>query len=223
MLGLRARCTRGTFVENCVKVLESDENIVLAYPRTMNMWADGTKTREKVRPFDITKMSPGRRFREVMWRVDCNYVYGMWRLLPMLESKLFQDMPALDRIFLAEMAIKGTFAPADTFKYYRANRGKKVETELEKRKRTMGYLQPHKTFTDAELEGNKYHLPTRTGFLRVVKDAKFPFFERMHLYFSVWLSAVMKQHLFPGADFMSVMVKKVLPKPLRNKLMSKMQ
>jgi glycosyltransferase involved in cell wall biosynthesis len=209
------------FVTQSVAVLESDPKIVLAYPRTINMTKEGKPTREKVREFDITKMTAQQRFREVMWRVDCNYVYGMFRLQPMLESKLFQVFPACDRVFLAEMAVKGTFAPVDTFKYYRMSR-EHVQTELEKRHRIMGYLHPGKTFSDAELEKNSFYEPTQRGFLRVVKDAHFPLFTRLMLYANVRLCGIMKMHLFPGADFLSVIVKKILPAPLLEKLMGKM-
>lgn len=211
------------FVEKSVAVLESDEKIVLAYPRTINMTAEGEITREKVRQFDIGNMSPSKRFREVMWRVDCNYVYGTFRRQAMLETKLFQDFPALDRVFLAEIAVIGTFTQVDTIKYYRANRGSKIETELEKRRRTMSYLHPERTFTDEELEGKKYHIPTRRGFLRAVQDANFPLPQRWQLYFSVWLSSVMKQHMLPGADVLAAITKTILPKPLLRKIMRMMQ
>lgn len=211
------------FVEKSVTLLESDPAIVLAYPRTINITEDGTPTREKVRPFDLTGMSPAQRFREVMWRVDCNYVYGMWRLAPMLESRLFQAIPAADRVFLAEMAIKGTFAPVDTVKYYRANRGMTAQTEMEKRHRLMAYLFPHRTFTDKELAGNTLYLPTIRGFRRAVEDARFPWFTRPSLACSVWLCGVMKFHLFPGADALSAIAKRVLPSPLLKVLLRQMQ
>lgn len=210
------------FIERSVAVLESDPHIVLAYPRTMNMKADGTYTREKARPFDIRHMTPGRRFREVMWRVDCNYVYGTWRLQTMLDSQLFQVVPACDRVFLAEMAIKGTFAPVDVFKYYRMNREGR-QTEIEKRHRLMSYLHPHRTCTDAELSGNNFYLPTRHAFARVVQDAHFPTLTRWYLYFSVWLAGVMKSHIFPGADTLSFVVKSVLPGSVLRRVMAKMQ
>ncbi len=210
-----------TFVTDCVKVLESDANIVLAYPHTMNMKKDGTHTGEKVRPFDIRHKPAGKRFREVMWRVDCNVVYGMWRLIPMLESNLFQLLPAPDRVFLAEMAAKGSFAAVETFRYSRANRGG-PQPEMEKRHRIMKYLYPHRTFTDAEIGGNDLYAPTMRGFRRVVDDSTFPWLARRYAYFSVWMCGVVKFHLFPGADAMSVIVKKILPSKLLKLVMRKM-
>lgn len=209
------------FVTKCVEVLESNPGIVLAYPRTINMTKEGQHTREKVRPFDIRAMSPARRFREVMWRVDCNYVYGMWRLIPMQGSKLFQAIPAADRVFLAEMAIKGTFAPVDTFKYYRMSR-EREQTELEKRHRIMGYLFPHRTFTDAEIGANSFYTPTQRAYYREVQDAALSPPVRWHLYWSIWLAGVLKFHLFPGADILSVLAKKLLPGPLLRRLMRTM-
>jgi glycosyltransferase involved in cell wall biosynthesis len=209
------------FVEKSIAVLEHDPRVVLAYPRTMNMTKEGEWTREKVRPFDITGMSPPKRFSEVMWRVDCNYVYGIFRLAPMLESRLFQVFPACDRVFLAEMATKGIFAPVDTFKYYRMSR-EHVQTEVEKRHRIMGYLRPGEKFTDAELAKASFYAPTQHGYKQIVRDAGFPPHTRIALYFSIWLAGVMKYHLFPGADALSIIVKKVLPKPVLDWLMRKM-
>lgn len=211
-----------TFIEDCIRVLEGNPTAVLAYPRTVNMWDDGTITREKVRPFDIQKMSPQRRFREVMWRVDCNYVYGVWRLAPMLQSHLFPRTVAPDRVFLAEMAIKGTFVPVDTIKYYRMNR-EPGHTELKNRRRTMEYLYPGETFTDRELMNPDYYRGTRRHFFHIVQHAGFPWHTRYSLYLSVWLCGVMKFHLFPGADVFSQIVKKLLPAPILKALLRRME
>lgn len=209
------------FVEKSVAELETHPEAALAYPRTMNMTKEGEWTREKVRQFDIRRMSPDRRFREIMWRVDCNYVYGMFRLEQMLESKLFQAVPATDRVFLSEMAIKGTFVPVDTFKYYRMSR-EHVQTELEKRHRLMSYLHPGRTFTDAEVMSSNFYYPTILGFYRVIQDAGFSLFKRLALYWNTWLCGVMKFHLFPGADALSALAKKILPKSLLNAVMRQM-
>jgi glycosyltransferase involved in cell wall biosynthesis len=210
------------FVEDSVRTLEKNPHIVLVYPRTINIREDGTETREIIRSFDIRHMSPQRRFCEVMWRVDCNYVYGMWRLQPMLKSKLFQRVVALDRIFLAEMAVKGTFLQVNTIKYCRGNRPGK-HTELENRHRTMSYLYPGQKFTDEELSGGKYYHNTRTHFYRVVQDASFLLPVRWLLYANIWLCGVMKYHLFPGAACLSTLTKVLLPKPILRWLMEKMQ
>lgn len=211
-----------TFVATCVAVLERDPAIVLAYPRTTNMREDGELTREKSRPFNIQGMPGWRRFAEVMWRVDCNYVYGMWRLEPMRRSRLFQLLPAPDRVFLAEMALKGTFAPADTMRFSRANRGD-PQTEMQKRHRLMAYLYPGRTFTDAELAGNDLYAPTIRGFAEVAKNAGLSWWARMRALFSVWLCGVMKFHLFPGADALSALAKWALPTPLLHRLLRMMQ
>lgn len=212
------------FVEKCVAALEADAGAVLAYPKTLYMTKEGRVDGEKPQnPFDIRTMKPAKRFREVMWRVDCNVVYGMWRLRPMLDSNLFQLVPAPDRVFLAEMAIKGTFVPADTAKYYRANRGSVPQTELQKRHRLMSYLKPHRPYSDEELSGNAFYAPTYRAFRRTVLDARFSIFTRWRLLLSVWLSGVVKAHLFPGADAASAVVKAILPKPLLKRILQRIQ
>ncbi|MEQ1849575.1 MAG: glycosyltransferase family 2 protein [Candidatus Peribacteraceae bacterium] len=210
------------FVEKSVEALENRPEAVLGYPRTINMTKEGEITREKVRPFDITKMPPAARFREVMWRVDCNYVYGMWRLEPMQQSKVFQQFPACDRVFLAEMAIKGTFVPVDTFKYYRMSR-ERVESEVEKRRRIMHYLTPGKVWTDAELAHRSFYAPMQRAYYAIIRESRLSLSDRLRTYTSIWLSGVMKAHLLPGAGLLSALTKKILPKPLLNALMRTMQ
>jgi glycosyltransferase involved in cell wall biosynthesis len=210
------------FVKTCVEALEAAPAAVLAYPRTINMLADGTLTREKVRPFDITRMSQARRFLEVMWRVDCNYVYGMWRRLPLLESSLFQFIPAADRVLLSEMAIKGPFIHANTIKYYRLNR-ELGQPELEKRHRLMKYIYPHRTYTDTELMSHKFYLPTVRRFARAVQDAELPLLTRWYVYCSVWLCGAVKSHVFPFSDALSTIAKTVLPQSVQKALLKKMR
>lgn len=212
------------FVEKCVASLEADPNAVLACPRTVYLDEQGNKTGQKIRnPFDIRRMQPAKRFRETMWRVDCNIVYGMYRLAAMRATNVFQLVPAPDRVFLSELATLGTFVPADTAKYYRANRGVIPQTEIQKRHRLMRYIWPDQTFTDAELAGNDFYTPTVLAFRSVALNAGFPFFTRVRCQFSVWLCGVMKFHLFPGADAMSTIVKVILPKPLLKAMMRTMQ
>jgi glycosyltransferase involved in cell wall biosynthesis len=211
------------FVEKCVNALEAHPDAVLAYPRTVYLDEHGNKTGEKHREFDIRSMAAPERFLEVMWRVDCNYVYGMYRLSPMRESHLFQKVPAADRVFLSEMALKGTFVPGETFKYYRPNRGTVPQTELQKRHRLMSFIFPDRTYTDAELTGNQFYAPTVRAFHALVKASELPVLTRLRLKWSVWLSGVMKYHLFPGADTMSSIVKALLPKALLRKLLRQMQ
>ncbi len=212
------------FIEKCVTALESQPEAVLACPRTVYLDEHGKPTGVKKRnPFDVRGMAAAKRFRETMWRVDCNIVYGMYRLARMRETNFFQLVPAPDRVFLAELATKGTFVPADTAKYYRPNRGTVPQTEIQKRHRLMRYIWPERTFTDEQLADNDFYAPTIRAFRSVALNANFPLFARMRCLLSVWLCGVMKFHLFPGADAMSAIVKAILPKPLLRRVMRTMQ
>lgn len=212
------------FVRRCVEALETDPAAVLACPRTVYLDEHGNPTGTKKRnPFDVRTMAAPARFRETMWRVDCNIVYGMYRLAPMRETNFFQLVPAPDRVFLSELATKGTFVPADTAKYYRPNRGTIPQTEIQKRHRLMRYIWPERTFTDEQLAGNDFYAPTIRAFRSVALNANFPFFTKLRCLFSVWMCGIMKFHLFPGADAMSTIVKTVLPKPLLQAVMRTMQ
>ena len=212
------------FVEKCVAALEADPEAVLACPKTIYLDEQGNKTGQKIRtPFDVRGKPPAKRFRMTMWRVDCNIVYGMFRLDAMRATHLFQLVPAADRVMLSELAVKGTFVPADTSKYYRPNRGVVPQTEMQKRHRLMRFIWPDRTFADAELAGNGFYEPTVRAFRSAVIDAGFPLFTRWRTLFSVWLAGVVKFHQFPGADALSAIVKTILPKPLLRAVMRTMQ
>lgn len=211
-----------TFAEQTVDALEANPDAVLATTRSVYIHPDGSIAREESRYFDLRGKDSASRFLETMWRVDCNYVYGVFRLAPMLQSKLFQVIPAADRVFLAEMAAKGPFVPVDAIRKSRWNRGKK-QTELEKRHRIMSYLHPGKTFSDAELTGNEFYRPTQRAFIQAAKEAHFPWYQRPRVALSVWLCGVMKSHLFPGADVLSEIVKKVLPKSVLEAVLRRMR
>ncbi len=212
------------FVEKCVAALEADPEAVLACPRTVYLDEHGNKTGVKVRtPFDVRGKPPAKRFRMTMWRVDCNIVYGMFRLDAMRATHLFQLVPAADRVMLAELATKGTFVPADTAKYYRPNRGVVPQTEMQKRHRLMRFIWPDQTFADAQLAGNGFYEPTVRAFRSAVLDARFPTLARWNSLFSVWLAGVVKFHQLPGADALSAAVKAIMPKPLLKAVMRTMQ
>jgi glycosyltransferase involved in cell wall biosynthesis len=211
------------FVEKSVQVLESDEKIVLAYPRTFEMSRDGIKIGQEVRrPFDIQNMNASQRFREVMWRVDCNFVYGMFRSGAMKQSRLFQLVPAADRVFLAEMAIKGTFAPSGAIRYCRSNRGRK-QNEIEKRRRLMAYIHPDQTFTDKKLLHRSFYIPSTRAFHTAVRESSLSFVTKAHLHLSISLASTIKSHTLPGSDLMSSVVRRILPQSVLKAILSKMQ
>lgn len=210
------------FFEAGVRVLNQKSECVLAFPRTIDVTYDNKVIREHHRPFDIERMSQSRRFREVMWRVDCNIVYGVWRLAPMLDTRIFQAIPAPDRVFLAEMALKGTFAPMDAVKYARMNRPIK-QNELQKRQRLMAYIHPDRTFTDTELMRNDIYRPTQDAFYRAIWESKMSPAQQVITYASTWAAGVMKMHLFPGADLMSTVVKTLLPRRILEAILRQMQ
>ena len=87
----------------------------------------------------------------------------------------------------------------------------------------MSYIYPHRTFTDTELSGNQIYVPTQRAFYGAMEDANFSFFTGIALHISIWLSGTMKMHLFPGADMLSSLVKKILPDSFLRMLLRKMQ
>lgn len=211
-----------TFIADAVSALQKNPSAVLAFPRTIDVRPDGTPFNENARSFDIEHKRAPERFIETMWRVDCNYVYGVYRRVPMLTTRLFQAIPAPDRVFLAEMSARGPFVPANTIRYCRMNRGTK-QTEVEKRHRLLRYIDPDRRCTDAELMRNSFYTPTIVGYRRAVYEGGFSPLQRLRILFSVWLCGVLKFHLFPGADMLSTLAKAVLPQNVLRRVLARMQ
>ncbi len=210
------------FVASAVAALEKNPQATLAFPRTIDILPDGKPFNESARKFSIEAMSAPERFLETMWRVDCNYVYGVYKREIMMETRLFQAIPAPDRVFLSEVAARGPFVAAGTIRYCRMNRGAK-QTEVEKRHRLMRYISPGEKFTDAEVMSYTFYRPTFQAFHRAVSEGPFSWSQKMRLHFSVWLCGIMKALLFPGADSLSFIVKKILPQSIVQRILATMQ
>ncbi len=100
-----------TFVERCVAVLDARPDVVLAYPRSNIVDADGAVVRTFDDPLDLPEDSAVERVRRVIQESTlCHAHLGVLRRSAMLRTGLIGSELASDIRFLAEMAMLGKFA-----------------------------------------------------------------------------------------------------------------
>jgi glycosyltransferase involved in cell wall biosynthesis len=100
-----------TFVEKCVAVLDARPDVVLAYPRSNIVDANGAVVRTFDDPLDLPEESGVERLRRVIQESTlCHAHLGVIRRSAMLNTGLIGSELASDIRFLAEMAMLGKFA-----------------------------------------------------------------------------------------------------------------
>ena len=108
------------FLEEAVAVLDAEPDVVLCFPRTRVIDADGRPIRDYDDNLDIRDDSPRRRFREVYARIGlCNAQLGLMRRDAMLRTGLMADHQASDADFLGEMALLGKFRMLPEVRFFR--------------------------------------------------------------------------------------------------------
>lgn len=108
------------FLREAVQVLETQPDVVLCYPKTQLIDADGRKIEEYQDNLELADPSPRQRFRDLYRLIGlCNAHLGLLRRDAMQRTKLIAGHLASDVDFLAEMALLGKFHVLDDVRFYR--------------------------------------------------------------------------------------------------------
>ncbi len=115
------------FLERLVAILDGDPEVVLAYPRTRRIDADGAEFPRRKPPWRFETRGIGDR-RERMRRafrgmVAGEMIYGLFRAAPLRLVGSYRGVLVPDRLLLSELALHGTFAQADEVLWSRRYRG----------------------------------------------------------------------------------------------------
>jgi len=101
-----------TVLERCVEVLDSQPDVVLAYPQTVNIDDDGNVRGNYDDNFAFLDRKPHRRFRDLMIAVRnyaCNAEYGLIRRDVLRKTAMEADYHSADRVLLSELVLHGKF------------------------------------------------------------------------------------------------------------------
>ncbi|MDF1603455.1 glycosyltransferase family 2 protein [Nocardioides sp. YIM 152315] len=112
-------------IEACAAVLDSDRSVVLAWPLTTVIDADGAVTSQYRADLPFRNGSPSARLRSLLGaRTDetllhmCYPVYGVIRHDVFLSTHLLGTMPGADTVLLCELALRGDWALVEQRLFY---------------------------------------------------------------------------------------------------------
>lgn len=109
-----------TFLDEAVAVLDEHPDVVLCFPRTRIIDADGNPIRDYDDNLDLPQESPRLRFRELYRRIGlCNAQLGLMRREAMARTGLLAAHLGSDIEFLGEMALLGKFRMLPETRFYR--------------------------------------------------------------------------------------------------------
>lgn len=108
------------FLREAVAVLDARPDVVLCYPKTQLIDAEGHKIEDYEDNLELADDSPRQRFRDLYRLIGlCNAHLGLLRRDAMLKTKLIAGHLASDVDFLAEMALIGKFRLLPDVRFYR--------------------------------------------------------------------------------------------------------
>jgi glycosyltransferase involved in cell wall biosynthesis len=112
-------CAPG-FLSACVQYLDNHPEVVLAYPLTILIDADGREIGPQVAGLDLPWKAPWKRMRFfAMRRRLCNPCFGVMRTSSVLQTSLIEPYVSSDIAFLAEMALAGPIREIPEVMFYR--------------------------------------------------------------------------------------------------------
>lgn len=119
-----------TFVSRCVSILEMDNDVCLAYSRTMLIDQNDTFLYIMSDQVDTRGMAPAQRYKYLLFNLDwCNMIYGVIRRDVLLQTGAFRNVFSPDHALLAELSLIGQFAQINEPLYYR--RKNRADEDLE--------------------------------------------------------------------------------------------
>ena len=104
----------------CVEVLDREPHVVLTYPRTRFIDADGRVIGDYDDGLHLTAPEARRRFQQLLARVGyVNAIYGLMRTDSVRKVRSMGDYLGSDVVFQAELALYGTFWEIPEFLFFR--------------------------------------------------------------------------------------------------------
>jgi glycosyltransferase involved in cell wall biosynthesis len=100
-----------TFLERCVEILRTDPEVVLCYPKTLIIDAEGANPVPYEDGLHLMSASPAIRFEQVLFRPmrRCNPGLGLIRRAALIQTDLIGAYRSSDEIMLAHLALLGKY------------------------------------------------------------------------------------------------------------------
>ena len=98
------------YLERCVKVLDENAEVVLAYPRALSIDMQGNLCPSGEHDLHEDAPDPWERFRFLIWvEHGCTLIFGLIRADVLRKTPLMGSYIGSDRILIAELSLHGPF------------------------------------------------------------------------------------------------------------------
>ncbi|MFZ1397405.1 MAG: glycosyltransferase family 2 protein [Candidatus Promineifilaceae bacterium] len=115
-----------TLIEECVKVLEENPDIVLCFPKTIKIDGEGDEMGRAIVEEPNAEKSFSRFRAMAIAKDSCEQTYGLIRSDVLQKTRLQQNYTNSDRTLLAELAIHGKFHEIPQYLFYKRFHEKNV-------------------------------------------------------------------------------------------------
>lgn len=140
-----------SFISKLVPVLENDPRVVLAYPLSMLIDAEGRELGIMSDRIDTRGLAAAERFRKFVSEIrDCNMLHGLIRRRVVADLKC-KAVWGSDILLLAELALRGSFAQLPEVLFYRRQVRDEVYLSDEYKRRLWTALDPARAERKAKL------------------------------------------------------------------------
>lgn len=171
-----------SFLEQCVAVLDTHPDVVLCYPKAIEIDTQGNALYKKEQFLDADSPLPHKRFRQLI-RMDhnCESQFGLIRTDVLNKTVIFAPIPDGDRIMLAELSLYGKYYRVSDYLFlHREHPHRTLNVFPSRFDRLPMYLVPENT--------GKLILPHFAEFfeyLRCIRRAPLKFTERLACYWEM--------------------------------------
>ena len=168
-----------SFLEQCVAVLDSHPDVVLCYPKALEIDTQGNALYKKEQFLDADSPHAHKRFRQMI-RMDhnCESQFGLIRADVLKKTVIFAPIPDGDRIMLAELSLYGKYYRVPDYLFlHREHPHRTLNVYPTRFDRLHLYVEPH--------QAGKLILPHFAEFfeyLRCIRRAPLKFTERLACY-----------------------------------------
>jgi glycosyltransferase involved in cell wall biosynthesis len=168
-----------SFLEQCVAVLDTHPDVVLCYPKAIEIDTQGNALYKKEQFLEADSPRPHKRFRQLI-RMDhnCETQFGLIRADVLKKTVIFAPIPDGERIMLAELSLYGKYYRVSDYLFlHREHPDRTLNVYPTRFDRLHLYLEPH--------QAGKLILPHFAEFfeyLRCIRRAPLKFAERLACY-----------------------------------------
>ena len=169
-----------SFISRCVSVLEAHSDVVLAYPRAMEIDREGRAGQDVPVQVDTRSLPPYARYKAALRGMTyCYLVYGLFRRDVLCQTGLRGGTVAPDVVLLLEISLKGAFAHIPDC-LFSGRRQREPEDTTTRCRRSMRDLDPTVASREIELSPERLHRRARNSLLWILLRAPISAPQKVH-------------------------------------------